>query len=391
MFLGRLHMAAFAALVSSSLFGCGVKQQPDTQGSATGEADQGSGSGTTTGFRVTELVTDATDPDLLNPWGLVGAEGVFWIADNHTGKVSVYDGDGKTSDEYPTGRFSLGEGITGVAALEGDEEETPTGDTDTEPTTSESEEPFLVDTGPECAVDRSPAEFVFASEEGKLIAINDDTPIEGVTVVDSSADHAVYLGVAKVDMPSGPALLAADFANARIDVFDGEFKKVKAGSAFVDPQMPEGWGPFNVMAIDETVYVAEAKIGPDGDEDAGPGLGAVALFDESGAMIGRIKNDLFNAPWGVAVAGSESDMCEMDVARTLFIGNFGDGRITQFDADTLEPIGQLADKTGKPIELEGLWGITMGSDEAGDEDALYFAQGPDDEAGGVFGRIDREE
>jgi hypothetical protein len=157
---------------------------------------------------VTTLVSNETDPDLVNPWGIVGGEDVFWIADNGTGKVSVYDGAGHTSEEYPTGRFSLGEGITGVAH-------------------NEDEDAFLVkvtdDGGTTCPNDdqeeSSAAEFIFASEEGKLIAINDDTPLSGATVVDRSSTEAIYLGTTIVEGANGLLLLANDFRNARIDVF----------------------------------------------------------------------------------------------------------------------------------------------------------------------------
>jgi uncharacterized protein (TIGR03118 family) len=240
---------------------------------------------------------------------------------------------------------------------------------------------FLINTGEDCT-ELTPAEFVVASENGTLIALNDDAPRTGVVVVDHSSSGAVYLGVAKLDMDSGPVLLAANFAGATVDVFDDEFKKVTC-DGFVDDEMPAGWGPFNVMVIDDLVYVAEAKIGPDGDEEAGPGLGAVAIFDASGTKVGRITSELFNAPWGIAKK-------EEDDASILMVGNFGDGRITEIDATTFEVEEQLT-QDGRPIAYEGLWGITMGSDAAGDEDALYFVAGPEDETAGVFGRIDEAE
>jgi uncharacterized protein (TIGR03118 family) len=352
--------------------------QADHHGSGSGSGctsgcGSGSGSGSGSGteednYVVKELVTSATDPDLKNPWGIVGAEGVFWIADNVTGKVSVYDGDGQRSDEYPTGHFVPGEGITGVAAMESDEEEGGAADE------------FLIDTGVSCP-DLTAAEFVFASEDGKLIAINDESPRAGVVAADQSSAGAAYLGVAKVEMPEGAVLLAANFPNAKIDIFDDEFKLVdnKAG-AFVDDEMPAGFGPFNVMAIEDRVYVMYAKIGPDGDEVAGPGLGQVSIFDTSGKLVGRIKSDLLNAPWGLAVK-------EEDGESIILVGNFGDGHITEVNAETLEVEEQLS-QDGMPISYEGLWGITMGSEAAGDEDALYFVAGTEDETEGVFGRID---
>jgi uncharacterized protein (TIGR03118 family) len=315
---------------------------------------------------VTELVTSETDPDLINPWGIVGGEGVFWIADNGTGKVSVYDGMGQTSEEYPTGHFNLGEGITGVAHNEDDEAFL----------VAEPHDGGTCDTHTE--EESSAAEFLFASEEGKLIAINDDTPVSGQTVVDRSAQEAIYLGDTIIEGAEGPLLLANDFRNARVDVFDAKFNHVSS-TMFADPEMPDGFGPFNVRAIGDRVYVMYAKESDEpGEEEAGPGLGAVTVFDTSGNIVGRINADSFNAPWAAAVVGN-----------TLFIGNFGDGHISMFDASSLSFLGQVSDQAGTPIALEGLWGLEAGSDDAGAEGVLYFVSGPEDETAGLFGRIEQ--
>jgi uncharacterized protein (TIGR03118 family) len=44
----------------------------------------------------TDLVTDATDPDLVNGWGLTRSSGSpFWVSDNGTGKSTLYNGAGQ--------------------------------------------------------------------------------------------------------------------------------------------------------------------------------------------------------------------------------------------------------------------------------------------------------
>jgi len=44
----------------------------------------------------TDLVTDATDPDLVNGWGLTRSGGSpFWVSDNVTGKSTLYNGAGQ--------------------------------------------------------------------------------------------------------------------------------------------------------------------------------------------------------------------------------------------------------------------------------------------------------
>lgn len=321
-------------------------------------------------YRVTNLVTNATDPDLVNPWGLVADKGLFWIADNHTGKVSVYDGAGRTSPDHPTGFYNLGEGITGVTRND-----------------ARNANAFLIPCNG--STQTAPADLIFASEDGRLIAINNMSSTSGVTVVDRSAVGANYKGVAFLATASGPTLLAADFANRRIDVFDASFKLLNSAT-FVDPEMPGDWGPFNIVVTAGKVYMMEAKIGEGGDEVAGPGLGAVAIFDPNGPRITRLAAPEFNAPWGLAVAPAASQLTQgFD---TIFVGNFGDGLITAFDARDLHAIGQLTGPGphGPFIQLEGLWGLVIGDANGGSPNALYFASGPDDENAGLYGRIERD-
>jgi hypothetical protein len=43
-------------------------------------------------YQQTNLVTDATDPDLLDPWGVsFSATGPFWVSNNVTGTSTVYN------------------------------------------------------------------------------------------------------------------------------------------------------------------------------------------------------------------------------------------------------------------------------------------------------------
>jgi Ca2+-binding RTX toxin-like protein len=71
----------------------------------------------------------------------------------------------------------------------------------------------------------------------------------------------------------------------------------------------------------------------------------------------------------------------------LLVGDFGDGRINAYDPTSGAFIGTLSD-SDKPIEIDGLWGLTFGNDStAGDANTLYYAGGPDDETHGLFGKI----
>jgi hypothetical protein len=59
-----------------------------------------------------------------------------------------------------------------------------------------------------------------------------------------------------------------------------------------------------------------------------------------------------------------------------------------FSADPAAPafLGQLTGANGKPIVIDGLWGLTPGNDElAGSSQGIYFSAGPNGGANGRFG------
>lgn len=370
-----IRLGAAAAAIASALLAVGCDddnnvQQPGT-GSGGGEGSgSGSGSGTPTPtpttptFRVTTIVTDATNADLVNPWGIAPSEGFFWIADNGTGFVSILDANGRQSDEYPASRFCLTKGVTGIVHI-----------------IAGAASAFMIDTG---GTTPTQAEFIVAKDDGTLVALNDEAPSGGVKVVDSSSKGAVYLGVTQIDTSSGPMLLAADFKNARIDMFDGTFKAV-ATTGFKDPAVPAGWGPFNVMALGGRVYVAWAKQAADnpGEEEHGAGLGMVSVFDLAGNPVAHIDNQGFNAPWGMAIMNTKL------ADNTLLVGNLGDGHITAFTTTDYAQLGQLMDESGKPVAIDGLWGIVPGGPDGGTAGSLYWVAGPQDETRGAFGRVDQ--
>jgi Ca2+-binding RTX toxin-like protein len=77
-----------------------------------------------------------------------------------------------------------------------------------------------------------------------------------------------------------------------------------------------------------------------------------------------------------------------DFSNALLVGNFGDGRINAYDIQTGAKLGTLSQAAGKPLVIDGLWGLAFGNGvSAGDANSLYFAAGPDDETHGLFGKI----
>jgi uncharacterized protein (TIGR03118 family) len=72
------------------------------------------------------------------------------------------------------------------------------------------------------------------------------------------------------------------------------------------------------------------------------------------------------------------------------VGNFGDGRINAFDANTGAFLGTLSDANGNPIVVDGLWGMAFGNGLSNQgTSTLFVAAGPSDESHGLYARIDK--
>jgi uncharacterized protein (TIGR03118 family) len=328
-------------------------------------------------FTVVNLMSDIpglapnVEAAMQNAWGVVPFERMFWIADNGTGVLSILDGQGVPSTgSLTSGALTLEKGITGIALTGVSPRETNL---------------FPIHVAGVC----KPAQLLVASESGQLFGVNPDiSTTKGFVVVDRSKDDAIYKGVTVLQRSHdkrGPLILAADFHNARIDVFDASFKLVtKDKISFTARGLPKGFAPFNVMAIDDTVYVTYAKQDADAEDDvAGPGLGFVATFQSNGKFLRLATGIELNAPWGMQLA-QHFDA----VPPSLLVGNFGDGHITALDPVTLKIRGQLADPKGAPIAIDGLWGLSPPDGVRNARPgALYFASGPQDEAHGLFGLV----
>ncbi len=63
-------------------------------------------------------------------------------------------------------------------------------------------------------------------------------------------------------------------------------------------------------------------------------------------------------------------------SNTLLVGNFGNGRINAFNLSTGAFVGQMLEPGGRPLTIQGLWGLTFGNGgSAGSRDRLYFTAG----------------
>jgi uncharacterized protein (TIGR03118 family) len=188
-------------------------------------------------------------------------------------------------------------------------------------------------------------------------------------------------------MGSVNILYAADFRSGAVQAFDTNYNPVTlAAGAFKDPKLPAGFAPFNVQAIGGGLWVTFAKQdSAKHDEVDGAGLGFVDKFDSSGNLLLRLQHGAYmNAPWGIALAGSDFGKFAGD----LMVGNFGNGVILAFDPTTGKIKGALTNSSGKPIVIPGLWALAFGQGGAnGLTSSLYFTAGIQAEAHGLFGFV----
>lgn len=309
---------------------------------------------------------DLVDPALVNAWGLVASStSPWWVSDNGTGLSTLYNGN--------TGaKVALTVTVPGA----------PTGVV-FNGTTS-----FVVHNG----TAQGPARFLFASEDGTISGWNPAVAAtDALVAVNNSPSGAVYKGLAIASTPDGDFLYATNFHAGTVDVFDGSFNPVSGG--FKDPTIPEHYAPFGIRTFDNVVLVTYALQDADAHDDVpGEGHGYVNMFDTAGNFLTRVtEKGQLNSPWGLAFAPDDFGK----FSGHLLVGNFGNGRIHAFDPGKrngkgeFQHRGPLHSAGGKPIEIDGLWGLSFGNGaNAGPTNVLFFTAGPFEEQHGLFGKLE---
>ena len=341
-------------------------------------------------YQMTPLVSDqagvaaVTDPNLVNAWGLSRSSGSdWWISDNATGKSTLYNGT--------TG--AIGGLVVTIPAAQAGQTGSPTG------TIFNGSKAFQVANG-------APAVFLFSTEDGTISGWNPGANF-GSAIIKVKKDNAVYKGITAADLNGLQYLYVTNFRTGQIEMYDPYFRAVKlAWNAFnllADNTEGDPWSaitpaqrnyianagfvPYNIQNIGGALYVTYAQ--PDSakhDSVSGPGLGAVAAFTPAGKLIRVFEIGKFmNAPWGLALASSDFGL----FSHTLLVGQFGSGEIVAFNLATGKYTGTLLDASGKPIAIDGLWGISFGNgaDSGGPMNTLFFGAGPVGETHGLFGAI----
>ena len=302
-------------------------------------------------------VAQHIDPNLVNPWGMsVSSGGTIWVSDNGTGVSTLYHQDGTAVDlvvTIPTAARNRGVG-------------NPTGQV------FNSTNFFQVTKNGNSA----PARFIFVSEDGSISGWNPTLdPTNAIIAVDNGTNHgvnrAIYKGATLGVAGGHNFLYATDFHTGKVHTFDENFQQVNP-NGFVDPNLPANYAPFGIRNFNGQIFVTYAKQDHKREDDvACAGCGFVNVFDTSGNLLRRlISNGELNAPWGLALVEGE-----------LWVGNFGDGRINNYDPMTGAFIETLMRADGTPLQFDGLWDLLVLGD------GVYFTAGIADEGHGLFGII----
>ena len=328
------------------------------------------------------------DANLVNPWGLTeSSTSAFWVSDNGAGVATLYNTAGTPQPlvvSIPSPTNPLGNGGTPTGAVFN--------------ILPAAQGAFKVSGVNAAGIAVSaPAVFLFATEDGSIAGWNPGVNPPGfdpakagkyaITAVDKPG--AAYTGLAiATDANGATHLYAANYRGGTVDVFDTTFQQVPGNNAFTDSNLPRGYAPFNVAPITvggtTRMFVMYAMQDP--NDVFGQGHGIVDSFDLDGSLPRRFaQHGQLNAPWGIVLTPPGFG----ELGGTLWIGNFGDGRINAYDPASGEFVNKVRNLGGQALVIDGLWSLRFGNGGSGGAlNTLYFTAGPNGEHDGLFGSLD---
>jgi uncharacterized protein (TIGR03118 family) len=279
-----------------------------------------------------------------------GPNGPIWVSDNGTGVSTLYNPDGTARTLIVT-----------VPGKDSHHPGTPTG------VVFNSTMFFRVTENG----NSQPSRFIFVNEDGTISGWN--SALGGGTnaiVAVHTKGPAVYKGATLGVANNHNFLFVTNFHRGTVETYDENFQQVNP-HGFVDPNIPHDFAPFGIRNFNGQIYVTYAKQAPGKhDDQAGPGNGFISVFDTSGNFVMRlVSHGNLNSPWGLAL-----------VEGNLWVGNFGDGKINNYDLAG-NFIETLMRADGTPLQFDGLWDLLSGAD------GVFFTAGIADEEHGLFGLI----
>jgi uncharacterized protein (TIGR03118 family) len=353
-------------------------------------------------YQQTNLVSDlgtlgaqTVDPKLKNPWGIArGPSGnPWWVSDERSGVATLYNANGTPANPLNPGANGLV--VTIPPSVPPPAVGTPTGVVFNGSTNDFRVAPPGV----------AQTFFLFVSLDGSISGW--DPAANPTTAITEVSTKSVFTGATIAQIGNERFLYVADLKDAKIKVYDSNFKEVEIGErhlgerhfeydmgfdddnegAFEDQELPRGFAPFNIQNIGGDLYVAYAK--QDQTKTfvtSGTGLGFVDVFSPRGRLLMRLEHgNWFNAPWGLTLAPSDFGT----FSHRILVGQFGSGEILAFDAVTGRFEGKLRDENNNSIALKGLWGLAFGAGDqtSGPANTLFFNEGLNGGNDGLFGTL----
>jgi uncharacterized protein (TIGR03118 family) len=297
-------------------------------------------------------VAEHVDRNLVNSWGMAASpNGIIWVSDNGTGVSTLYRQDGTANPLVVT-----------VPGRDPHHAGTPTG--------------VVFNGTPFFRVTKNgnsqPSLFIFVNEDGTISGWNPALDGTNAIVAVRGNGDDVYKG-ATLGVANGHNFLyATNFHKGKVDTYDENFRQVNP-MGFADPNIPHDFAPFGIRNFNGQIYVTYAKQAKGKhDDEAGPGNGFIDVFDTSGHLIRRlVSQGNLNSPWGLALIEGDE----------LWVGNFGDGKINNYDPTTGAFLGTISRADGTPLQFDGLWDmLPLGN-------GVYFTAGIAGEDHGLFGII----
>jgi uncharacterized protein (TIGR03118 family) len=346
-------------------------------------------------FIQTNLVSDIpglaaiTDPALHNPWGVShNAASPFWVSNQginpalpppliNTATLYAVTAGNTVTKAAPAG--------TNGNILIPRTDSGPQGPTGQVANTNTSSFPVSVASGGNGAS----ASFIFANLNGTISAWNGGQ----TAFIQVTTPGASYTGLA-INQAQTQLLAANGAGTGSVNVFNSSFTQV---GTIATPAAISALNlvPFNVQTLSNgNLAVTYAPPGRPAQIAAnpatGPTVGAVAIFDATGAnLIETIlgsPNKPLAAPWGITLAPASFG----PFANDLLVGNFSfvASEINAFDPLTGAFLGTIPIDVGIGNTPGGLWFLGFGTGgNNGSPNTLFFTDGINGEVDGLFAAL----
>ena len=294
------------------------------------------------------------DAELDNPWDIAVIDDIIWVSSFNTGYLLGYDMLG--TPLFIANIFGSDENIfrpTGICY-------------------NQSSTDFVIRRSDiiEASV------ILIATFDG---TINGYNPIVNVSdtilLLDRSDDNCVYTGLhamSLIDRNNNrqSLLFVADFFNRKIDVFDGNLE-ILDGFFFIDENsndpIPRTYAPYNIVAIEDYLYVSYAESNPSAPEHVigGPNSGYISRYNFNGEFVDRFySRGVLNAPYDMCLVPSSYGY----PSGSIMVSNYGDGSIAILDHDG-NYVGSISGPDQNTMNFGGIRGITVNPNH---QKSLYY-------------------